>query len=162
METLSLSKSWMIAMKTINTIQLSNSFIKLLESLNENDLKIQVNDNWTVKDVITHLVDWEEESTKQLPLSWKFHKKPWFMTNNDDFKDFNSESLKKYKNMSKKQLISEWKKWQSLLQKEIDKIGEEKLRSDYDFFEWVFDEGGQNHYFEHYDQIMKALIYKNK
>lgn len=51
----------------------------------------------------------------------------------------------------------EWKKWQEAFNQEIQKIGEDRLRADYDFFEWVFDEGEGGHYLEHFNQIRQAL-----
>lgn len=146
----------------INTQKLTNEFLTFLENLNPQDWNQKVTDKWTIRDMIIHLIGWEKEATKELPISYATHKEPWFMNNNnDDYAEFNAKNVQEYKDYSSKQLIEEWKKWQKALTDEINKIGIDKLKVGYDFFEWVFDEGESNHYLEHFKQIKEALNIKN-
>ncbi|MDO8340608.1 MAG: DinB family protein [Candidatus Woesebacteria bacterium] len=141
----------------INTHQLTENFLKYLKNLTNKEWGTKVTDGWTIKEEIAHLIGWEKEAAKELPIAWKKHRRPWFMENNDDFARFNAKNTTEYKEFTPRQLIIEWKKWQKVFEDEISKIGEDKLRADYDFFEWVFDESGQGHYLEHFNQIKKAL-----
>lgn len=141
----------------IDTNKLTIDFINFLENLKEEDWKVKVTNEWDVKDMIIHLIGWEREATKELPKAWKTHTNPWFMRNTDNFKEFNAKNVKEFKTYTPKQLLAEWKKWQQALNDEIGKIGEDKLRIEYDFFEWVFDESEGNHYLEHFNQIKEAL-----
>ncbi|MCX6784369.1 MAG: hypothetical protein NTV81_00285, partial [Candidatus Komeilibacteria bacterium] len=56
------------------------------------------------------------------------------------------------------QLIDELKKWEEELEKNIQTIGEEKIRQRNDLG-WVFDEGGDPHFEHHLKQIKKSLNY---
>lgn len=140
----------------INTNKINRDFLKLLSELEDKNWNIKVNNNWTVKEVVAHLIGWEKESAKLLPKVWKTHKKPWFLETSD-YSNFNKKSVTKYKNFSPKQLIEEWKFWQNKLEEEIKKIGTVKLKSESKLFSWVFDESENNHYLRHLNQIKKAL-----
>lgn len=145
----------------INTQKLTDEFLTFLENLNPQDWNQKVTDKWTIRDMIVHLIGWEKEAVRELPISYATHQKPWFMNNNDDYVEFNAKNVQEYKDYPPKQLIEEWKKWQKVLDDEVEKIGVDKLKADYDFFEWVFDEGEGNHYLEHFKQIKEALNIKN-
>lgn len=144
------------AVNKIDTVKINNSLLKLLENLTDKEWNLKVNPDWTVKDVISHLVGWEKEAVKELGQTWKTKKEPWFLKTSD-FKEFNKRSVETYKNYSSKELLNEWKKYQKLLDKKIKEIGEDKLRAQPYLFSWVFDEGEDNHYLVHYNQIKKVL-----
>lgn len=137
--------------------KITQDFFKLLENLNEGDWNIKVNNGWTIKEVISHLVGWEKEAVKVLDEEWKTKKKPWFLET-EDFANFNKQSIENYRDYSPKKLMDKWKKWQRLLDEKIDEIGEKNLRKESELFEWVFDEGEDNHYLVHYKQIQQALM----
>lgn len=128
-------------------------FFDLLESLSEDEWELKVNDKWSVKDVVAHLIGWEEECAVSLMDSWQTGKKPWFMKT-DDYDEFNRKSVMKYKNYTPKQLIERWKFVIRVLDSEIDDIGIGRLKAKGELFDWLFDE---SHYEEHLEQIKKAL-----
>lgn len=134
----------------------TKGFMKLLESLNEDDWKIKVNSDWTIKDVISHLVGWEREAVKALEEEWKTKEKPLFLLT-EDFNEFNKKNVEHYKRYNSRELLDEWKKLQNILDEKINEIGEENLRKEPELYDWVFDEGEENHYKEHYEQIKKVL-----
>jgi|WetSurMetagenome_2_1015567.scaffolds.fasta_scaffold108464_3 hypothetical protein len=140
----------------INPNKISKEFFELLENLSEKQWKTKVNSNWTVKDVVAHLVGWEETAASELLKTWKTRKKPWFMESGD-YREFNNNLIVKYSKYPTKELIGKWKHRQKVLDNEIKEIGEEKLREEPDLFSWVFDEEEDNHYLVHLNKIKKAL-----
>lgn len=42
----------------INVAEISKKFFKILGNLNEEQWKMKVNNNWTIKDVVSHLFGW--------------------------------------------------------------------------------------------------------
>jgi len=144
-------------MKQADTKKITTDFFKLLESLNDKQWELKVNKEWSVKNVVAHLVGWEYESSYQLAISWEKKKKPWFLET-DDYYTFNRVSLNRFGKLPPQELLAEWKKWQQTLEEEIKDIGEGKLRAQPELFSWVFDEGSDNHYLHHYKQIQKILI----
>ncbi|MBU0907800.1 MAG: ClbS/DfsB family four-helix bundle protein [Nanoarchaeota archaeon] len=136
--------------------KITKELFALLESLSDSEWKIKVNEKWTVKDVIAHLVGWEKESVKCLREEWKTKKKPWFFET-DNYDEFNNGLVREYKKFSPKELINEWKKQINRLEEETQSIGEEKLRENMDLFGWVFGEGEDNHYLIHLNQIKRVL-----
>ena len=72
------------------------------------------------------------------------------------YDDYNENIYQEFKNYTPKKLISELEKWQDLLDKEIQKIGEEKIRQRA-HIDWVFDDGGEPHSEHHIEQIKEAL-----
>ncbi len=125
-------------------------------TLKTEDWGKKVNKNWSVKDVIAHLVGWEKEVALTLAKAWETKTKPWFFKT-DNYDEFNAKSVAFYREYNPDLLIKEWENWQKNLDDEISKIGENNLRTHKDF-DWVFDvEGEDSHYSQHYRQIKKAL-----
>lgn len=133
---------------------MENKFIDLLRSLTPEEWNKKVDDNWTIKDVVAHMVGWEKEFVKQLPIIWKTKKKPWFAESSMGDDEFNGKMVIKYKNLSPKQLINEWEKWLLKVQKEVNKIGERNMQANPNLFDWWFDE---SHEETHYNQIKTIL-----
>jgi hypothetical protein len=131
-------------------------FIKYLENLKDKDWKVMVTSKWTVKDVVSHLVGWEEECAKALINFQKTKKSPWFLDNenhdySNDFAEFNAQSVEKYKSYSPKELLEKWKYFIRMWEKEIKKVDDKtksKLKPIYD---------SDSHYIEHWKQIKKVL-----
>lgn len=132
---------------------MTNKFIELLKNLKSEDWNKKVNDSWTVKDVIAHMVGWEEECVNQLPVIWNTKQTPWFL---DETKDdaFNKHSLEKFKQFSPEQLITEWEKWLEKGKETVSGIGEENMKNNPKLFGWWFDD---SHNKSHYDQVRKAV-----
>ncbi len=124
-------------------------FISYLEGLKDEDWNVKVNSKWNVKDVVSHLVGWEEECAKALISFMKTGEKPWFLVE-QDYSEFNRKNVERYKNYSHKELLEKWKSLAKITEKEIKEIGEENLKDK----EWLFDD---SHYIEHWEQIKKAL-----
>jgi|SRR5271157_1761673 len=125
-------------------------FINYLENLRDKDWKAMVNSKWDVKDVVSHLVGWEEECAKALINSLKTGETPWFLEN-EDYDEFNKQSVEKYKNYSPKKLLEKWKYFIRMWEKEIRKVSNKdksKLKPVYD---------SDSHYIEHWEQIKKVL-----
>ncbi len=123
-------------------------FENLLNSLTGEQWSIKVNSEWTIKDVVAHLIGWEKEAANSLSKSWKTKKSSWFVQI-ENSNEFNSKSVKEYKNLNYKQIIKEWIYWQDQLNKIIQEIGESNLRKE--------KENEKNHYLLHLNQIKKAL-----
>lgn len=138
-----------------------DSIYDYLGNLREEQWNIKVDSNWTVKDILAHLVGWENECTKQIPIIWQTKEKPWFVKTND-YAAFNKKSIEEYKNFSPRQLLDEWYEWREELEKAAKKIGEGEMKAEKELFAWYFegtdfDETGVDHYTEHLNQIKKVL-----
>lgn len=140
----------------LDSDEVKKEFFNLLRSLKKEEWYVKVNSRWAVKDVIAHLVAWEEEAAVCLREAWQTKQKPWFLLT-DNFDDFNKRAVNKYKNYSPKQLLERWDFVIRVLDSEIKDIGVGNLRLRPDLFEWVFDEGEDGHYLEHFQQIKKVL-----
>jgi hypothetical protein len=141
----------------INADRVTREFISYLENLSAEDWSKKVNKNWTVKDMVAHLVGWAREVDKELPLAWKSRTVLWFMKVRDEnFTNFNRKQVKYYADYTPKELLEEWKKWGAVFDLEVKAIGEEKLRKE-KRYEWVFDEEDDNHELWHFNQVKKLF-----
>jgi hypothetical protein len=126
-------------------------FIKYMEELKDEDWNILVDSNWTVKDVIAHLVGWEEECVRILkePLVGE---QPWYYLEEDkNYLEFNRQNIEKYKDYTSKELLEKWKFFRQLLEEEIKKIGgESAIKKIPELFK-------HTHYLEHLEQIKKIV-----
>lgn len=138
-------------------MNIEKDFIKYLKTLKPSKWQIKVNSEWTIKDAVAHMVGWEKIDPEIIRETWRTKKRPWFYET-DDFDEFNRINVEFYKSYTPNQLIKEWEKWQDLAQKEIDKIGEKKLRLNYKLFDWLFGQDNYNsHYLDHLRQIKNTL-----
>lgn len=129
-------------------------YIDLLKTLTEVEWYKKVDGKWTVKDVVAHLVGWEEECVKRLPVIWKNKQKPWFILSEDGDDEFNQKSIEKLRNHTPGQLLIKWEKWYSAGKVEVEKIGGGNMRANPELFGWWFDE---SHYLNHFDQLKTIL-----
>lgn len=132
--------------------------IEFFKSLKEGDWDKKISEKRTVKDVLGHLVGWEREVANELNSVFEKGNEPWFMLT-DKYDEFNEKIYREFKNYSPKDLIKELEKWEGVLNEEIIKFGEEKIRQKGNL-EWVFDEGKEPHFEHHIRQIEKALKLK--
>ncbi|MFH0852521.1 MAG: hypothetical protein V1845_02880 [bacterium] len=132
--------------------------ITFFKTLKESDWKVSVTKKWQVKDVLSHLVGWERECANELEKVFETGKEPWFMST-DNYDKFNDRIYREFENYSPVALISELEKWQVILEDNIQKFGENKIRQR-PHMSWVFDEGDEPHFEHHINQVKDAL--KNK
>jgi hypothetical protein len=132
--------------------------ITFFKTLKESDWKVPVTKKWQVKDVLSHLVGWKRECTNVLEKVFEIGNEPWFMST-DNYDKFNDRIYREFENYSPDALISELEKWQEILEANIQKFGENKIRLRL-HMNWVFDEGDEPHFEHHVNQVKNAL--KNK
>ena len=132
-------------------------FIDFLASLTEPQWQTKVNADWTVKDVIAHLMGWAYEVAGVLPIVWETGKEPWFCKTSD-YDTFNDRNVEKYSDSRPAEVLAEYSKAEEIVQVEIDKIGELRLRAQPAKYGWLFDEGPNGHWMNHLRQIKKALV----
>jgi hypothetical protein len=135
---------------------IKTDFIDYLKQLKAEDWNKMATEKWTVKDVVAHMVGWEKDDPETIKKIWKTRQAPWFMKT-DDYDNFNQKAVEFYKNYTPSQLIEEFEKWQNVTQKQIDLIGEEKLRAYPELFGWLFDETDNSHCNHHLRQIKNVL-----
>ena len=116
-----------------------DDFIALLKTLSPEEWQKPVDESWKVKDIIAHMVGWEEECAKLLLEIWKTKTPPWFAISLEGDDPFNKKSVDKFGRFSNEQLISEWEKWIERGKEEVEKIGEENMRANPDLFGWWFE-----------------------
>jgi hypothetical protein len=128
-------------------------FISYYKTLRPEDWNIQVTKMWTVKDVVAHMVGWEKIDPQVIRETWRTRERPWFYNTNDS-NEFNRKNVESYRGYSPRRLIAEWEQWQRKVQAEIDRIGENNLRSLPELFHWLFD---RKHYSHHFVQIKSVM-----
>ena len=141
-----------------------SNFISYLKTLKPEDWSKMVTSKWAVKDVVAHMIGWEKGDVEVIRQTWETKKWPWWFESSDGYDDYNAKFVEFYKNYMPEQLITEWEMWQQKVQEEINKIGEENLKTRPDLFSWLFEgiedtrsTGTDSHYKHHYLQIKKAL-----
>lgn len=135
--------------------KVSEDLAKLFESLTEEEWVLKVNQNWTVKDVLSHLAGWEEEYAASLADSWVTKKPPWFLNaTKKSIDDFDNRSVNRYKDYSSEDLVERWKYLMKVFESEIMQIGIDRLKTKPFLFDWIFDE---EHYLEHFKQVKKTI-----
>ena len=135
---------------------MSDKYYQTIKKLQPEDWNKKIDDNWTVKDVVSHLVGWEREAAIQLPFVWETKRKPWFVENKN-YDEFNQKSVEQFSKLTTEELLQEWEMWSQKLEKEIDEITEGQLREYGDLFDWVFDYGDNSHYEYHMREIEEIV-----
>jgi predicted restriction endonuclease len=139
-------------------------FITYLKTLKSDDWNKMATSQWTVKDVVAHMVGWERRDAEVIPIFWKTKKREPWMSTRAEWDEFNRKEVERYTNYAPQQLLDEWQMWQKKVKEEIDKIGYDNIKSRSDLFDWILeDEGhytlneGGSHYEHHYEQIKNAV-----
>ena len=131
--------------------------IIFFKNLKKSDWQAPVTYEWQVKDVLSHLVGWERETAKELVKVVKTGNEPWFKRR-EDFGAINKKIYREFKNYSPAALISELKKWQNTLSKEIKAIDRKRLKElSHININQEFNKGVKLHYKHHLKQIKEAL-----
>ena len=138
-------------------------FISYLKTLQHDDWDKMATSQWTIKDVVAHMIGWERSDVDVIKKSWETKTPPWWKTKDED-DAFNAKWVAYYKNYSPAQLIGEWEMWQGKVNEEINKIGAQNLKNHPELFDWLFEglddnrsNGKESHYKHHFNQIKKAL-----
>lgn len=130
-------------------------FMNFLASLTESQWQARVNDDWTIKDVIAHLIGWAYEVAGVLPTVWATGEEPWFCRTSD-YDEFNDGNVCRYKDLSPEETLTEYMRSEEVVKAEVAKIGESTLRES-GGYGWLFDEGPNAHWINHFRQIKTAL-----
>jgi hypothetical protein len=132
-----------------------NEPIKFLKNLSPNKWATKVNDHWTIKDVVAHLIGWDEEAVRVIPEVLVSDKDPWFL-NVGNYDEFNKKSVLKYEKLRPNELLNKLQEVENILNKVIEKYGAENLKHR-SGFKWMFEENEESHSMHHLRQIKKAL-----
>ncbi len=143
-------------------------FIDFLRTLQPEDWAVKVNANWTVKDLVAHMIGWDRSDVDAIKDTWKTKTPPTWMDKSlwgkkqDD--EFNAKWVKYYENYSPEELLTEWEYWQSEVQKLVEEYGETEMKSFPGLFDWLFEgiaedrqDSTPGHYKHHYLQLRKVL-----
>lgn len=138
-------------------------FIEYLKTLQPEEWDQQATSMWTVKDVVAHMIGWEQCDVEVIKKCWETKTPPWWKSKNED-DTFNARWVEHYKGYTPSELITEWEKWQKEVLQVMHDIGVENLKGRPDLFDWLFEgvddnrsNGKDSHYKHHYHQIQKAL-----
>lgn len=141
-------------------------FLTYCKQLKPEDWSRQINTNWTVRDLVAHMVGWEKAFTEELMKSWETKQAPWFM-DPGSWDRYNAKSVQLYQDYTPEQLLSELEKWQRKLKSEINRIGKDNLRQAKIFgwvFEWVLGEDNPksdeiaSHQLYHLKQLQRVMM----
>ncbi|PIY18167.1 hypothetical protein CO112_00325 [Candidatus Dojkabacteria bacterium CG_4_9_14_3_um_filter_150_Dojkabacteria_WS6_41_13] len=151
-----LSRNMMYTCFMVNTADIYEELVSYLDNLSEQEWALIVFDSWTVKDIISHLIGWIEMASQEVPRIWMTDETPWFMKT-DDYGDFNQKHVSQLRDRSGKEILRRFKESENAFDLAIQSIGTDKLRKQGSKYAWVFDEGEDNHYLEHFKQIKMAV-----
>ncbi len=130
----------------------TQDFINYLKSLKSTDWELKATEEWTVKDMVAHLVGWEKANAEAASAALETNKDPvWLEVEDED--SFNAESVKFYKAYSSRQLLEEWENWQVKLNEITEKISQKNYQI---LFNWLAE--SKNHKEHHFQQIKKLII----
>jgi hypothetical protein len=132
-----------------------DELIKFLTNLSRDKWAAKVNDHWTIKDVVAHLIGWDEEAAKVIPEALVSDKDPWFL-NIGNYDEFNKKSVLKYEKLTPNELLNKLQEADNILNKVIEKYGADNLKHR-PGFKWMFEENEESHSIQHLRQIKKAL-----
>ncbi len=132
---------------------MNQEILQFCDELQPSDWQKMATSTKTVKDVLAHLVGWQREVATEFEKSIR-GQEPWFISVSN-YDDFNDRIDKEFKTISAKDLLKEFRKWDDTLERRISELGEDMLRRRKEA-EWVFDEGDDGHFLEHFNQIKRA------
>lgn len=142
-------------------------FINYLKTLQPEDWQKQITSEWTVKDVVAHMIGWDRGDVDAVKIIWQNKQSPaWKLSGWGKAEDdaYNAKWVEYYKDFTSEQLILEWDKWQVEVMGLIESIGEENMKARPDLFDWLFEGVGDDrkdttpgHYKHHYNQIRKVV-----
>mgnify|MGYP001559969197 FL=1 len=130
-------------------------FFELVQGLGVEDWNVKINADWTLKEVVSHFIGWEEEFAVSLLDSWQNNATPWFLKTKN-FDEFNKKSVKKYEKYSPQQLIERWRFVMRVFDSEIDDIGIGRIKAKGKLFDWVFEDGIYEKYLEKVKKVIKV------
>ena len=132
------------------------TFLEYCQNLKPEDWGVRINDSWTVKDLVAHMVGWEKGFIEIIEALVNHRDRPWFMSE-DQWSRYNEKSVREYKEHGPSELLLEWEKWQKELKETTVRFGESNLRKYPELVEWVFDTSENSHYNHHLRQIKEVL-----
>jgi hypothetical protein len=103
----------------------------VVESLHKDEMmKIRIQGNWNVKDILVHLASWNKELEKTCDLLLK-NEKPWFIEDSSKIKqletEFNTLKVTIKRSSSLEEVIEEWQESFKKLLNKIESLSEEEL-----------------------------------
>ncbi len=123
---------WLKLCENLSSVE--EEFTKVIDSLNAKvrDQKI-AGGSWSVKDILAHIVGWEDEVLKQFQA---------FLVNPDvddtyDIDSFNESSVSSRKNKTWNEIIEELKSIQEELSAFISTLSQKDIDAEDRFSEWV-------------------------
>jgi len=141
---------WLKLCENLSSVE--EEFTKVIDSFNTKvrDQKI-AEGSWSVKDVLAHIVGWEDEVLKQFQA---------FLVNPDvddtyDIDSFNENSVSSRKNKTWNEIIEELKSIQEELSAFISTLSQKDIDAEDRFSEWV--EVLIDHYKHHTRQLNKLI-----
>lgn len=129
-----------------------NQLTEYLEKITLDNWYTKVNKEWTVHDVLAHLIGWVEIDIASLQRIWETKKLPW-REKDFDVNHYNKKVVEKYSSTSPEQLLQRWRDVLKEREKQIELVGRKKIESDKDLFYWLFEDGNSGHTYKHYKQI---------
>ena len=137
---------WLKLCENLSSIE--EEFTKVIDSFNAKvrDQKI-AEGSWSVKDILAHIVGWEDEVLKQFQA---------FLVNPDvddtyDIDSFNENSVSSRKNKTWNEITEELKSTQEMLSSFISTLSQKDIDAEDRFSEWV--EVLIDHYKHHTRQL---------
>src|SRR5436309_2991200 len=95
-------------------------FVGYLKTLKPEDWNKMATSQWTVKDVVAHMVGWEKRDAEVIPVIWATKKKSPWMNAEEEYDEFNARWVAFYKDCTPEQLLVEWEMWQKKVSAVVD------------------------------------------
>ena len=99
----------------------------LISNLNDfqiNDLKVL--DDWTTKDVLSHLAAWNIENIKRIEVLLTSKEIPWWWNSPEGDDEFNEKAITQRKDKSAQEVINEWESSFQNFMKRAEELSDEE------------------------------------
>ena len=126
-----------------------DGLIPFLESLPTDKWQIQVG-SWTVQDIVAHMIAWDEESLKVVPMCMETGHNPWKGTTKYD--NFNQQATLKYKDLTPDELLGKLKGTRKQLVELISHYDPNEIRTNESLL-WLSDAEVTDHARYHLKQL---------
>jgi hypothetical protein len=135
-------------MKTKDLRKISKELVDFLEGLSKEQWGTKITNMWDVHDVVAHLLGWAEAAVKEFSGEKK--------VNVVNINRFNASNVNKYVHHSNKDLLRQYATTSNRLHELIEKVGIDSVKKN-KRFDWLLDEGVDNHEIYHFNQIKEVL-----
>ncbi len=129
--------------------------LESIEGLTEEQAsRTMASGKWSIKDVLAHIIGWDEECTRAIQKAIDEEQKPGFLDwKKEDMDAFNRKQVQERKQRTFKELVEELKQTEGEWNRQTGRLTDEEIDRHPGWWKWMEDAG---HDIQHAKQIMEA------